>query len=89
MLKITKVTESQAQVVLKLEGKIAVQWAILLESECRAFLRHGYTLVLDCAEVNFVDAQGVEVLRHLPLHKVTLIDAPGFVTELLQTGGRS
>lgn len=89
MLKITKVTESQVGVVLKLEGKITAQWAALLDGECRAFLRRGHALVLDCTAVNFLDAQGLEVLQNLPLHKVTLIGAPGFVTELLQTGGQS
>jgi hypothetical protein len=46
-------------------------------------------VLLDCAAVDFLDEQGIDVLRHLPLQDVTLISAPGFVTELLQTGGRS
>jgi anti-anti-sigma regulatory factor len=89
MLKITKLEETQSTVVLKLEGKVTDQWAALLEGECRAFLRHRKRLLLDCAAVSFLDARGVEVLRNLPLHEVTLIGAPDFVTELLQTGGRS
>jgi len=89
MLKITKVEESGTTVRLKLEGKVTEQWAALLEGECRAFLRNRKALVLDCAAVNFLDARGVEVLRNLPQEEVRLIGAPGFVTELLQTGGRS
>jgi anti-anti-sigma regulatory factor len=76
-------------VVLKLEGKIIEQWAALLDGECRAFLRNHKTLLLDCAEVNFLDARGVDVLRSLPSNKVTIIGAPGIVTELLRTGGQS
>ncbi len=75
--------------VLKLEGKVTEQWAALLDGECRSFLRNRKTVLLDCAGVNFLDERGVEVLRNLPLDEVTLIGAPGFVTELLQTGGRS
>lgn len=89
MLKITKVEESGTTVVLKLEGKVTEQWAALLDGECRAFLRKQKTLLLDCAEVNFLDAQGVDVLRNLPLNEVTIIGAPGIVTELLRTGGQS
>jgi anti-anti-sigma regulatory factor len=89
MLKITMMEENGTTVVLKLEGKVTEQWAALLDSECRAFLRNHKTLVLDCAGVNFLDARGVDVLKNLPSNEVTLIGAPGFVTELLHTGGRS
>lgn len=89
MLKITKVQENGRTVQLKLEGKVTAQWAALLDGECRSFLRRGKTVLLDCAAVDFLDEQGITVLRHLPAKDVTLISAPGFVTELLQTGGRS
>lgn len=89
MLKITKVEENGTTVVLKLEGKVTEQWATLLDVECRAFLRNQKTLLLDCAGVNFLDARGVDVLRNLPVHDVTIIGAPGIVTELLRTGGQS
>lgn len=88
MLKITKVEENGTTVLLKLEGKITEQWAVLLDGECRAFLRNQKTLRLDCAGVNFLDAQGVNVLRNLSLKQVTIIGAPGIVTELLRTGGQ-
>ena len=89
MLKITKVEENETTVVLKLEGKVAEQWAALLDGECRAFLRNQKTLLLDCAGVNFLDARGVDVLKNLPVNEVTIVGAPGIVTELLRTGGRS
>ena len=89
MLKITKVEESGTIVALKLEGKITEQWAALLDGECRAFLRKEKTLLLDCAGVNFADAQGVKVLRNLSLNEITIIGAPGIVTELLRIGTQS
>ena len=89
MLKITKVQENGRTVKLKLEGKVTAQWAALLDGECRSFLRDGKTLLLDCAGLDFLDEEGIEVFRNLPMKDVTLISAPGFVTELLQAGGRS
>ena len=44
---------------------------------------------LDCSHVDFIDAKGVEVLNSLPRTQVTFMSAPGFVTELLEMGGRS
>lgn len=89
MLKITKIQESKRDVLLKLEGKITEQWAALLDGECRTILRQQKSVYLDCSHVDFVDARGVEVLNNFPQSQVTLMSAPGFVTELLQIGGRS
>ncbi|MGQ0665738.1 MAG: STAS domain-containing protein [Nitrospiraceae bacterium] len=89
MLKITKIQESGSDVLIKLEGKITEQWAALLDGECRAYLRHKKAVYLDCTNVNFIDGRGVEVLRSLPDKQVLLMSAPGFITELLQIGGRS
>lgn len=89
MLKITKIQESGQDVLLKLEGKITDQWASLLDGECRSSLRQKKAVYLDCSHVHFIDGRGVEVLNKLPRTHVTLLSAPGFVTELLQIGGRS
>ena len=89
MLKITKIQESRSDVLLKLEGKITAEWATLLDGECRVLLREKKAVYLDCSHVDFIDARGVEVLNNLPRTQVTLMSAPGYVTELLQTGGRS
>ncbi|MCE3225260.1 MAG: hypothetical protein K0S58_3440 [Nitrospira sp.] len=88
MLKITKIQESRNDVFLKLEGKITAQWAALLDSECRSLLRQDKTVHLDCSNVDFIDARGVEVLNDLPRTQVTLMSTPGFVTKLLQIGGQ-
>jgi len=89
MLKITKIQESGGDVLLKLEGKITDQWAALLDCECRSILRQEKNVFLDCSRVDFVDGRGVEVLNGFPRKQVILMSAPGFVTELLETGGRS
>ncbi len=89
MLKITKIQESGKEILLKLEGKITAEWAALLDGECRTILRQNKAVYLDCSNVDFIDARGVEVLNNLPRTHVTLMSAPGFVTELLQIGGQS
>lgn len=89
MLKITKIQESGSDVLIKLEGKIAEQWAALLDGECRTYLRQKKAVHLDCMNVNFIDGRGIEVLKSLPENQVSLISAPEFITELLQIGGRS
>jgi hypothetical protein len=89
MLKITKTEINGSRMVFKLEGKITGQWAELLDGECRAELRNGKSIELNCADVDFLDAKGIEVLKHLVRKQVTLLSAPGYVTELLHTGGRS
>lgn len=89
MLKITKTQESGRDVLLKLEGKITEQWAALLDGECRSYLRRNKALYLDCSQVEYIDARGVEVLNALPHTHVTLMSAPSLITELLKIGGRS
>ena len=89
MLKITKIQESRRDVLIKLEGKITDQWAVLLDDECRSYLRQEKTVYLDCSYVDFIDARGVAVLNNFPQSQVTLMGAPVFVTELLRIGDRS
>lgn len=89
MLKITKTEMNGSRVVFTLEGKITGQWAELLGAECRAELRNRKSIELNCAGVDFVDGQGVQVLKHLSSKQVTLLNAPGYVTELMDIGGRS
>lgn len=89
MLRITKIQESGGDVLVKLEGKITAQWAALLDGECRSYLRQNKAVYLDCSNVDFIDERGIDVLNNLPHKQVNLLGAPGFLTELLQIGGRS
>jgi anti-anti-sigma regulatory factor len=87
MLRITKERENGKGVTLKLEGKIANQWAALLEGECRLLLRQNKVLALDVAGVDYIDESGLEVIRNLP-DQVRISKAPGFIKEILRAGGR-
>jgi anti-anti-sigma regulatory factor len=84
MLKITKTQESANEVRLTLEGNVTDQWAALLDGICRSHLRARKAVQLDCTHVDFVDAAGVEVLKNFPRKQVTLLHAPGFLTQLLR-----
>jgi len=89
MLKMTKLQESNSDVFIKLEGKITDQWVGLLDDECRLYLEQGKAVHLDCSHVDFIDVRGVDALNNLSRTHVTLTSAPSFVTELLESGGRS
>jgi ABC-type transporter Mla MlaB component len=86
MLKITKTQESPSEVHLVLEGKVAEQWAALLDGVCRAHLREHKTVQLDFEHVDFVDASGIDVLKNFPREQVKLVRTPNFITQLLQGG---
>lgn len=89
MLKIDTLHENGNVVRLKLEGKIIEPWSALLDEVCRTHLRQKKTVWLDCAGVDFIDSHGVEVIKNFPSKHVKLTSAPGFVTEVLHSGGRS
>jgi ABC-type transporter Mla MlaB component len=89
MLKITRIQETRSDVRLKLEGKITAEWAALVNGECRSLLQQGKTVHLDCSNVDFIDAMGIEVMNNLLRAQVTVVSAPGYVTELLEIGDQS
>jgi ABC-type transporter Mla MlaB component len=88
MLKITTTQESASGVRLILEGKIAEQWAALLDGVCRGYLREQRTVQLDCANVDFIDANGVAVLKSLPPNRVMLSRVPNFMAQQLRNEGQ-
>lgn len=88
MLKITTIQETPEDVVLRLDGKITAQWAVLLDGVCRTYLERQKAIRIDCAHVDFVDARGVEVLNNLPRTHVVLQGTPSFITQMLHSGGQ-
>lgn len=89
MLRITTSREDVHEVCLKLEGKIVAQWAALLEDVCKVHLRQGKTVSLDCSAVDFIDAGGIAVIRSFQPARVRLNGVPGFLTEMVRSGGAS
>lgn len=86
MLRITVTNRSGASRTLKLEGRIAGTSVEELRRQCAASVAgNGRThLILDLADVSFVDDAGIEVFRGLRGHNVTVSRCSPFVAELLK-----
>jgi ABC-type transporter Mla MlaB component len=84
MLKITVVESSREMVRLRVEGRVTDRWVEELRSTCELHaLADGIRLTLDLADVSFVDAAGIELLKELRIHCVTLLSPSSFVAEQL------
>ena len=85
MLKITVVESSREAVRLRVEGRVTDRWVEELRSTCDLHaLRDGIRLTLDLADVSFVDAAGIELLKELRIQCVTLLSPSSFVAEQLK-----
>jgi len=88
MLRITRALRHVHSVTLKLEGNITDDWVNLLERECRAWISQKHSVCLDFSDVSYVDPSGVEMMGKLPIGKVSIINSPDFITDLLHLRGR-
>jgi anti-anti-sigma regulatory factor len=86
-LRITRLPGSPSRAKLKLEGRVAAQWAALLEHECSGLLRSRSVVSLDLADVSFVDRAGVEALERLSRSGVEIRCRPGSVASVLEAEG--
>ena len=86
MLRITVVESSSNAVRLRVEGRMTGCWVEELRRSCSLHaLSDGIRITLDLADVSFVDAAGVELLKELRSHCVTLLSPSPFVAEQLKT----
>jgi anti-anti-sigma regulatory factor len=89
MLKIsgTATTEEQL-VVLRLEGQVRGPWVDELRRACDQILgTNGHRrdrLVLDLAEVSYIDAEGVTLFRELAARRILVTNCSPFVAEQLK-----
>lgn len=86
MLRITTIKKNGSPIRLKLEGKIFAEWVALLELECRTWIAQEQQVVLDMADVTYMDDRGVMMIRSLPNRYVTLMNRTDFIEELLDKG---
>lgn len=85
MLRITPIESGNHKVVLRLEGRVSGPWVSQLVEECEKVLSAGADLVLNLAEVGFLDAAGVDLLTSIQARGVQLADCSIFVKEQLRT----
>jgi anti-anti-sigma regulatory factor len=85
MLRITVVESSDNAVRLRVEGRITGRWIEELRRSCDLHaVGDGIRITLDLADVSFVDAEGIELLKELRCHCVTLLSPSPFVAEQLK-----
>jgi anti-anti-sigma regulatory factor len=86
-LRITRRKGSRSRATLVLEGKVAAEWATLLERECSGLLRSHLAVSLDLAGVIFVDRAGIRTLGRLSRKGVEILCCRGPVASVLEGEG--
>ena len=85
MLRITVVESLREAVRLRVEGRVTDRWVEELRRSCDVHAPYdGIRLTLDLADVSFVDAAGIELLKELRSRCVTLLSPSPFVAEQLK-----
>ncbi len=82
MLRITSTRIGIAS-TLKIEGRLTGQWVDELSRAAEAVLADGPRVVLDLADVTFVDREGIALLRDLRTRGFALADCSSFVSGLI------
>jgi hypothetical protein len=83
MLRITKLEENGAGVMLKVEGQVVSDWVSELEHECRRWGTLPVHVCLDFRDVTWIDRHGLRRLRALCGAAVEIVNCPPLIQELL------
>ncbi len=83
MLRITIIDETPSSATLRVEGRIASDWAPVLEAESLRWLGEKRAVVLDFSDVSFIDRLGAEALRRIRSKKLRIINCPPLLADLL------
>jgi ABC-type transporter Mla MlaB component len=84
MLRISATQSGKDHMILRLEGRVAGPWVIELWKACEKVLGEGQTLVLNLAEVSFLDAAAITLLSKVRSQGAKLSECSPFVTEQLK-----
>lgn len=84
MLKITRAVLSKEEITLRLDGRVAGQWAELLRDSAESVLDEGLTLNVDLTNISFIDCEGIAVIRSLIERGAQHLNAPLFVAEQIK-----
>lgn len=84
-MRIVQTTDVDGSVVLRLEGKMRDQWVDELRHLASEILQKpANRLVIDLAEVTFIDTLGLSLLHELTSRQVRLNNCSLFVTQQLK-----
>jgi ABC-type transporter Mla MlaB component len=81
MLRITDGNLSNEAATLHLEGEVMGPWVLELRRSCERWLASGHSLILDLAEVSFIDRNGIALFQELMSRQVKLINCSPFLIE--------
>ncbi|MBI4013281.1 MAG: hypothetical protein HY359_13265 [Candidatus Rokubacteria bacterium] len=84
VLRITVADAAGRPVTLRLEGQLIGPWVAELRRACQEVLHRGRALTLDLADVSFLDADAIELVRTLASHRVAVTNCSPFVAEQLR-----
>ena len=87
MLRIRRDEVDDHEVILVLEGRVAAEWAELLERNCDELLRSGLRVQLDLAGAIFISRSGFEVLSRLRGAGVGIIGLSPLLAAMLEQEG--
>jgi anti-anti-sigma regulatory factor len=84
MVKISEVGSPNGSVIVRVEGEVTGHWSAEVDRYCQSILQSGRHLIVDVAEVTFLDREGVRVLRNLRAGNAELVNCSLFLAELLR-----
>lgn len=87
MLRILRFDVVADWVVLILQGRIAGEWADLLERECLDLIQSGLRVVLDLSGVDLIGRSGLEVLGRLGRAGVRISGCTPLIADTLEQEG--
>ena len=87
MVRLTVISQTKEEAVLKVEGWVSGADAALLEEEGTRLLGESGRLVLDLEGVRFIDREGIALLRRWSGERLVLRGASPFVRTVLEEEG--
>lgn len=84
MLRVSERTLTHGTATLRIEGRMIGPWVVEVHKCCEEFLAKGCRLILDLANVSFVDRDGIVLLQELMGRRVALVNCSPFLTEQLK-----
>jgi anti-anti-sigma regulatory factor len=87
MIRLTVISQTKEEVVLKVEGWVSRGNGVLLEEEGVRLLEESERLVLDLSGVKFIDREGIALLQRWSGDRLELRGASLFVHSLLELHG--
>ncbi len=83
MLRLTRISEDNSTLTLRVEGRIVREWAAFLERECEALFEDFSVVQLDLSGVSYVDTNGLVALRRLRSRPLEISNTPPMIQQLL------